>query len=414
LSLKDSSRASYLSVLHSFEDFCVANYEGRTADEIVSELKSILFERRDEALFGVLQDYINWLIKRDLSHKTINNHFKIIMRYFSYQGIRVDSVALRQNVTRPKAIKEKLHPLTLEEIRAIFFYAPVKRRILYLVLIGTGMRIRECVALRKKDFCLDHPKRIKIEIPAQFTKNQTAHTTFVSKEASEYLTPHLKKLGANALVFATNQNPYHASMTEIEAFSRYRNRAGLTDKYASSNRHHVTLHSFRSYFFTRARRVHDTDIAHAMVGHTTYLGMYDRKEDFEKLELYMEVEPLLYINSKDIPQNEKSGISTSLGAKLRSSLHDFARINDIHEFQSRIRADDGYILITDHKKGHRIHKPSCSWLTAKRFAEKVVVNSGKVGSYYWCNESTYHNNGSGFKNCKFCIAIASTTYSKSN
>ena len=85
-------------------------------------------------------------------------------------------------------------------------------------------------------------------------------------------------------------------MTEIEAFARYRKRAGLIEKYESTNRHHISLHSFRSYFFTRARRVHDTDIAHAMIGHTTYLDMYDRKDDWEKLELFLQVESKLKIN----------------------------------------------------------------------------------------------------------------------
>lgn len=42
-----------------------------------------------------------------------------------------------------------------------------------------------------------------------------------------------------------SQNPYHASMTEIEAFGRYRDRAGLTAKYLSVNRHLITLHFFR-------------------------------------------------------------------------------------------------------------------------------------------------------------------------
>ncbi|WP_268544003.1 hypothetical protein [Candidatus Nitrosotenuis cloacae] len=119
------------------------------------------------------------------------------------------------------------------------------------------------------------------------------HTTFVSIEASEYLKPHLEALKPDDLVFATNANPFHAKMTEIEAFARYRERAGLTARYESTGRHHVSLHSFRSYFFTRARRVHDTDVAHAMIGHTTYLDMYDRKEDWEKLELYLKIEPEL-------------------------------------------------------------------------------------------------------------------------
>ncbi len=259
-------------------------------------MKSIPLDDRDDAYYGVLQGYINWLLRRNLSHKTVNNHFKVVKHYFSYHGIRADPSALRQNVNKPKEIKEKLHPLTLEEIHKIFSHSIEKRRMLYLVLISSGMRIRECVALRKKDFDLNHPKRIKIDIPAQYTKAKTAHTTFVSKEASRYLIPHLNSLEPDHLVFATNQDPYHASMTEIEAFTRYRDAAGLTAKYESANRHHITLHSFRSYFFTRARRVHDTDIAHAMVGHSTYLDMYDRKDDLERLQLYLKVEPKLVIS----------------------------------------------------------------------------------------------------------------------
>ena len=87
----------------------------------------------------------------------------------------------------------------------------------------------------------------------------------------------------------------HAKMTEIEAFTRFRKRAGLVQRYESTKRHHITLHSFRSYFFTNSRRVHDTDIAHAMVGHTTYLGMYDRNTDSEMLELYLKTESNLKI-----------------------------------------------------------------------------------------------------------------------
>jgi len=150
--------------------------------------------------------------------------------------------------------------------------------------------------LRKSDFDLNHKKRIKIEIPARYTKTQAAYTTFVSKEAATYLRPHLESLESDDLVFATNPNQFHGKMTEIEAFARARERAGLTAKYDSTNRHHITLHSFRSYFFTRARRAHDTDIAHALVGHTAYLDMYDRKDDLEKLGLYLKVEPELLIN----------------------------------------------------------------------------------------------------------------------
>ncbi|MEM2160560.1 MAG: tyrosine-type recombinase/integrase [Candidatus Nitrosotenuis sp.] len=295
-SLRYSTRENYHAALHRFEQFCNSYYSGRMSEEIIQELKSIPQEQRDDAFFGLLQDFVNWLIGLGLTSTTVNMYFQIVTYYFSYHGIRVHQIDLRQNVKRPKKIKEKLHPLAKEEILRIFAQAPEKRIMLYLVLIGSGMRIQECVALKRKNFDLNYLKRIKIEIPAIYTKAQTAHTTFVSKEAAKCLKPHLEALQENDLVFATNPNPFHAKMTEIEAFTRYRDRAGLTGKYESTNRHYITLHSFRSYFFTRARRVHDTDIAHAMVGHTTYLDMYDRKDDEEKLDLFLKVEKELQIN----------------------------------------------------------------------------------------------------------------------
>ena len=293
--LEYSTRENYQSSLNQFERFCNSNYGNRTMSDVLTELKSLQLEHKDEAFIGMLQDFVNWMTKSTLSNTTIHQYFQIVTYYFSYQGIRLHPLDLRQNVKLPKKIKEKLHPLTKEEIIQLFKHAPKSRQMLYLVLLGAGMRIRESVALRKKDFDIHHPKRIKIEIPAQFTKTKTGHTTFVSKEAEQYLKPHLDTLKEEDLVFATNSNPYHAAMTEIEAFARYREYTGLIEKYESVNRHHITLHSFRSYFFTRARRIHDTDIAHAMVGHTTYLDMYDRKEDLEKLELYLKVEPKLKI-----------------------------------------------------------------------------------------------------------------------
>ncbi|MBS3925142.1 MAG: tyrosine-type recombinase/integrase [Nitrosarchaeum sp.] len=292
--LEYSTRENYRSALKQFETFCNFYYN-KTIQYIIDEIKSLKQEQKDEAFLGMLQEFVNWMKKTTLANTTIQKYFQIIIYYFSYHGIRAHPIDLRQNIKLPKKFKEKLHSLTKEEIIQLFKFTPQSRQMLYLVLIGSGMRIRETVALRKKDFDLDYPKRIKIEIPAQFTKTKTAHTTYVSKEAESLLKPHLESIKNNDLVFATNSIPYHASMTEIGAFARYREKAGLTRIYESTKRHHISLHSFRSYFFIRARRIHDTDIAHAMIGHSTYLDMYDRKEDDEKLDLFLEVENELKI-----------------------------------------------------------------------------------------------------------------------
>ncbi len=294
--LQYSTRENYLASLNQFEKFCHESYDDRNTQNVLDELKSLDQGQKDEAFMSMLQDFVNWMTRSNkLSNSTIHQYHQIVTYYFSYHGIRVHNIDLRQNVKLPKKIKEKLHPLKIEEIHQLFQFTPQSRQMLYLVLLGSGMRIRELVSLRRKDFDLNNQRRIKIDIPAKFTKTKAAHTTFVSKEAEKDLKPHLESLENNDLVFATNSNPHHASMTEIEAFTRYRKRAGLIERYESTNRHHISLHSFRAYFFTRARRVHDTDIAHAMVGHTTYLDMYDRKDDEEKMELYLKVEPSLKI-----------------------------------------------------------------------------------------------------------------------
>jgi integrase len=295
--LQYSTQENYRSSLNQFEKFCKNNYNERTTQQIIDELKSLKIAERDEAFLVLLQDFVNWMTSSQLSNSTIHQYHQIVIYYFSYYGIRVHPIDLKQNVKLPKKIKEKLHSLTKQEILHLFNYVPTHRQMLYLILLSSGMRIRETVALRKKDFDIEYSKRIKIEIPPQFTKTKTAHTTFVSKEAEKILKPHLDLLNESDLVFATNSIPYHAAMTEIEAFARYRKNAGLIQKYASTNRHHISLHSFRSWFFTHVRRVHDTDIAHAMVGHSTYLGMYDRKDDVEKLELFIKAEPSLKIFS---------------------------------------------------------------------------------------------------------------------
>jgi len=296
-SLDISTQYNYIAAINKFEKFSKQKYN-HNLEEIINELKSIKGEERDLAYFSVLQEFVNWLIDGKLSNATVNMYSQIITYFFSFYGIRVHPIDLRHNVKKPKKIKEKLHVITKQEIQKILNQSIEKRKTLYLTLIGSGMRIQECVSLRKSNFDLSFPKRIKIEIPAQYTKARTAHTTFVSKEAEFYLRPYLECLENESLVFATNPYPLHAKITEIDAFSRTRDKVGLTEKYSCTNRHHITLHSFRSYFFTRARRIHDTDIAHALVGHTTYLDMYDRKDDDEKLELFMKIEPELLIYQK--------------------------------------------------------------------------------------------------------------------
>ena len=145
-SLKYSTWENYRASINRFGQFCKEQYSGRNIEDVVFELKSIPEESRDEAYFDVLQDFVNWLSDKKLSGSTINMYYQVITYFFSFNGIRIHPIDLRRHIRRPKQVKEKPHPLSRAEILDLFEHTPDHRKMLYLVLIGSGMRIQECVA----------------------------------------------------------------------------------------------------------------------------------------------------------------------------------------------------------------------------------------------------------------------------
>jgi len=82
-------------------------------------------------------------------------------------------------------------------------------------------------------------------------------------------------------------------------FKRILRNTGLVESYESSRTNKITMHSFRSYFFTKATRKHGDNYAHKMTGHGGYLMQYDRMTDEEKRGMYLELEPDLIIDSSE-------------------------------------------------------------------------------------------------------------------
>ena len=57
--LEYSTRTNYLATLKQFEKFCYSNYDKKSIQDIVDEIKSLNQEQRDEAFIGVMQDFVN-------------------------------------------------------------------------------------------------------------------------------------------------------------------------------------------------------------------------------------------------------------------------------------------------------------------------------------------------------------------
>ncbi|HEX9846036.1 MAG TPA: hypothetical protein VGA92_06175, partial [Candidatus Nitrosotenuis sp.] len=97
------------------------------------------------------------------------------------------------------------------------------------------------------------------------------------------------------LVFANQKNNVAAVRVEEAVFSKLRRRCGLLEKYEGSSRFVVNIHAFRAYFHTNASRIHSTEYANALDGHTSYLGQYYRIAPEERAKMYKTLEPALLI-----------------------------------------------------------------------------------------------------------------------
>ena len=282
--------------LQRFEEFVKSSFDGRSSEEIISELLVLKGTEQDSALFDLLQDYVNYANSSGISPTTIRGFFSALKGYLTYRGLKIHQEEVKQNIKFPKIMYEEKHGLTPDEIKNLLDNASPKRKALYLALLSSGMRIEEACALRKRDFD-DSLERIQIHIPASYTKTKKARTTFISQEAAKYVLPILKKINPDKLVFGTNEDKSSAKLVELNYFGRLRNKAGFFEKY-DSGIHKITVHSFRAWFITKCSAVNE-NVGHALAGHEYYMKSYDRLSNEEKLKIYLKVEPYIEIYSQE-------------------------------------------------------------------------------------------------------------------
>ncbi len=282
----------------TFENFVVEKYSDKSTKDIIEELSLIKKTQNqqayEEALYGVLQDWINWNEKRGLGNYTIRITFSNLRKYLFHLGIKTHEQDVKEYLRFGKKVKEEKYPLSEKEYRNIVlgFSRNPRMQAFVLMLGSSGMRMGEALKLKKKD--LDFTKkRVKVNIPAD-TKTRTGRSTYISNEAKEKIEPFLEKMSQDDYVFGKNGKVPHISIFS-KSMIRVLDRLGLNEKYQSSSCRKISTHSFRAYFFTKAARKHGENYAHRMTGHGGYLIQYDRMTEDEKLEMYLELEPELAI-----------------------------------------------------------------------------------------------------------------------
>ena len=277
--------------------FVEESYPGRNTLDVIDELrllKSQDAQPYEDALYGMLQDWINWNQKKGRGNYTIRVAFSNIRKYLFHVGIKTSEQDIKEYLRFGKRTREDRHPLSQMEYQRIIDglsrHAIVQA--LFLALGSSGMRIGEAISLKKKDLDLTG-KRIKVNIPAN-TKTRTGRTTYLSLETEKILRPHLEKISPDDFVFSKKNRPLDQSSVRT-MLGRLVDKLILVERYQSNNIRKITSHSFRAYFFTKSARKHGENYAHKMTGHGGYLMEYDRMDEDEKLEKYLQLEPDLVI-----------------------------------------------------------------------------------------------------------------------
>ncbi len=331
-SAPESTKRNKMLAVKTFEKFCQEKYDNSSTD-IIDEMHQIRKENPEEyenALYDMLQEWINWNKERGIGNYTIRTQFSNLRKYLFHMGIKTHEQEIQEYLTFEKISREERHPLSLEEYRRIVegFSKSPPVQALFLALGSSGMRIGEALSLKKKD--LDFTKeRIKVNIPPT-TKTRTGRTTYLSCETENILKPLLEKKDQDDFVFSKKDHkPNHRSIDC--SLHRSLKRMGFSEKYQSNKRMKITSHSFRAYFFTKSARKHGENYAHRMTGHGGYLIQYDRMTEDEKLEMYLELEPDLVVfdQTKNELEIEKLKQKNENIDQLRQE------IRELREFQAQ-------------------------------------------------------------------------------
>lgn len=294
---KEGTRKGYTYALKDFEVFTEVKYK-KNLEQMIKEFK----KAEIETIIDVLQSWVN---QSKIEKRNKQLRLSLLNNYFYYRGIKIDSRDMK-DIEFDEGEPEERKAISKEDLQKIV--ASAKKpgmRALVLSLATSGMAIGEACHIKKKDIDTTQAK-IQIHIQRSYTKrNGRGRTVYISKEAEKELRPILEKKESNDLVFTNGDNPIVSKDNEMARFRRIVDSLKLGNRYESKHRE-ITLHALRAYFYTKAVQVHGEAYAHKMTGHKGYLEEYNRYGDKKKLEMYLQLEPELFVfEAKPEPQEIK-------------------------------------------------------------------------------------------------------------
>lgn len=322
----DSTKAIFNTSIKSIDTLCQKQFKVKNLDAVIIDVLKMKIEDREDEVTAIIQEWIN-LMAKTKQFNSIKVLLSSINKYLKYYKIRID---FNDEIEFPQKIQEERYPISLDEIRRIIEDADFKQKGYYLCLISSGARPVEIIGLKKRQFFWTG-KRYGAKIPAHLTKKKISRTVFFTTECTYYLKILLKKYKDENTVFTDNPILKNARSIAGYVLNYSLKKLHLDYKFESTGYSKINLYCFRGYFFTKAIRVLNEDIAHAMIGHGAYQQVYQRRTDKEKEELFIDLEPELLIfsqakNTEKIKRLEeviaKSGLKDEKLDELAETVRD--------------------------------------------------------------------------------------------
>jgi len=334
----ESSRSKQVAQvsLNMFKLFCES--QNKSEAEIIKEYQGYAEENDFRNVGLSLDNFVQFLNEdhpeitlnvnlipkpfKKKSGKTIRTYFGFVKSYLRIcHDVRLTIDDVKDYITFPKPRNEPRRAIPIDVLKKIFSNSSPSRRALYCVLISSGMRIGEALALTPKDFHLDE-NPVRVTIDAEITKTKEGRETYISSEAVDKVKPIIETKEDNEKIFAVADDNHLAVIYEEKVFFDLRKKLGLLEKYKSSNRFVVNIHAFRAYFHTKASQKHGSDYANALDGHGAYLKQYYRETPEDRAKKYKELESSLLIESYKLESEKtKDKIISNLQEEMQK-LHD--------------------------------------------------------------------------------------------
>ena len=358
-----STRSTYEMALKQFDHFCNDKYE-TTGKTILNELSTPDENgKTDTKIIIAFNAFVQWCLvdhpeityyrgKNNCIKNTIHaKHPNTIKLYVSSLRVILDDVyettitssKIRRNVKIPKAGRDKPVAFTPKEMRLFLDALSSEKKLQFMVLKDTAMRIQEFCKLRKNEVDITG-ERIEITILANDAKTSQERICYVTKETEPSFLRLYKSKKDGELMFGTNEDPEYSKGAYEGAFAGIRKKLAKThpefgEKYPSNGRHKKTIHSIRKFASSQCAIAIDKSWGHAYIGHDEYLAqcIIDPEDQFLKNFIHSENHLMIYERIEVVDSDERV---TKLEQQHEESSKHMKMLEDVLSQMYDIRVDN--------------------------------------------------------------------------